>query len=84
MENKVLVEVYVPVLEEKYAVYIPIGKQLGNIIFLLAKAICEMSDSNFQTTSVLNLYNKDTGRSYALDTFVKDSDIRNGTRLILL
>ena len=42
MENKVLIELVVPELEEKFDVFIPITKRVGNVIALLAKAINEL------------------------------------------
>ena len=38
MNNKVLVEVIVPHLEERYQVYIPIRKRISVVIKLLEKA----------------------------------------------
>jgi hypothetical protein len=39
MENKILIELIVPELEEKFDIFIPITKRVGNIIALLAKAL---------------------------------------------
>ena len=42
MDNKLLIELLVPELEQKFDVFIPVTKRVGNIISLLAKAINEM------------------------------------------
>ena len=44
MKNKVLVELIVPQIDEKYNVYIPINKKIGNVIVLLNKAISELTN----------------------------------------
>ena len=42
MNNKVLVKLYVPTLEEQYDIWIPINKKIYNVIELLTKTINEI------------------------------------------
>ncbi len=84
MNNKVLVEVIVPIIEEKYDIYIPINKRIGKVIEQLNKTIHEMNEDRYQITNEICLYNRDTNQKYDVNTLVYDSDIRNGTALILL
>lgn len=84
MNNKVLVEVVVPVLEESYDVFIPINKKIGNIIILLSKAVNELSFGYFKNDDSNCLYNGDTGDVYPMDILVRNSDIRNGSKVILM
>ena len=37
MKNKVLVELYVPTIDEIYNLYLPVNRKIGNIIALLNK-----------------------------------------------
>ena len=78
MKNKVLVEVIVPEIEAVYDIYLPINKRIGNIIMLLNKTVSEL------TNGYTALYNKDTSVKYNPSSLVYDTDIRNGTSLILL
>jgi hypothetical protein len=81
--NKVLVTICVPLIEKKFDVYIPINKKIAYIKILLESVMPDLSEGNFR--SVLSiLYNKTTGIEYNEDILVKDSDIRNGTQLLLL
>ena len=41
--NKILVEIYIPIIEEKYDVWLPKNKKIYNIIELLLKGIYELS-----------------------------------------
>ena len=84
MKNKILVEVKVPEIDETYSVYLPINKKMGNIIVLLNKAISEMSNGNFKLSNYNTLYNASTGNDYQVDVLLSDTDIRTGTKLILL
>ena len=58
-------------------------KRIGNIIQLLIKAINELG-TNFDFDKSILLYNKNTGYQYNPNDLVYDTDIRNGTELILL
>lgn len=82
--NKVCVDLIVPGIEEKYNVFIPINKKTIEIIFLLNKAINEMSDKQFPITDSLSLINADTGNVYDVDKNFLENGIVNGTRLILI
>ncbi|MGN1337480.1 MAG: hypothetical protein ACI4WW_03295 [Candidatus Coprovivens sp.] len=82
--NKVCVDLIVPGIEEKYNVFIPINKKTIEIIFLLNKAINEMSNGEFPITPNLSLINAENGTVYDVDKNFKENNIINGTRIILL
>lgn len=82
MNNKVLVEVDVPVLEQKYNCFIPIGKSILQVSKLLAKGIKELSDGAYENSCPI-LYNIQ-GKKIPIDSLVKDSEITNGTRIIIM
>lgn len=84
MKNKVLVEILVPTIEEKYDVYLPINKKVGNVINLLNKAIVESSNGVFVADNTVCLYNSITGDKYDIDKLIYDTDIRNGSILVLM
>lgn len=82
--DKVFVKLYVPALEEIYDVWIPSHKRIGNIIYLLIKAINELNDGGYMPTRMPALYDKLTAEEYDIDLSVKESTIRSGTELILI
>lgn len=84
MKNKVLVEIVVPELDESYDVYIPVNKKVGNIIELVNKALKEVSNGTYINNNKKNIYNVLTGNSYDMDILVRNTDIRNGTILIIV
>ena len=84
MNNKVFVKIIVPKLEQTYDVFIPISKKVSTILYLLTKSINELTYGDFIIDEYINLYNKDTKEVYNLDNIIKDTNIRNGTELILL
>ena len=84
MTNKVLVKLYVPMIEEQYDVMLPLDKKIDDIINLLVKAVKEFSDGYYQPKKRPILYDKITAEPYNLSLKVKSSGIRNSTELILL
>ena len=84
MNSKVLVELVVPVLECSYDVYIPINRKVGNVIGLVSKMVSDMSFGYFTVSKKNALYSGDTGERYAMDQLVINTDIRNGSKIILM
>ncbi len=82
--NKVLVRLYVPVMDEAYDIWLPLNKKIANVIALLVKAINEFSGGFYTPSKMPYLYNKVTGNVYNINQTIKDSDIRNSTELILI
>ncbi len=82
--NKILVLVYIPEIEQEYDVYIPINKKIGTIKKYLISSVEEFNDGNVSNIENLKLYDKESSMKYNNDTLVKDSGIKNGTKLILM
>lgn len=82
--NKVLVKLFVPILEKQYEIWLPLNKKIYNIIILLSKAVNELEESEYQPNEMPILYNKITGDAYDINVRVKDTDIRNGTEIVLI
>ena len=82
--NRVLVKLYVPMLEKIYDVWFPSQKKISNIIVLLVKAIYELNDNCYRPKEIPILYDKLTAEPYDLNLKVKDTSIRSGTEIILL
>lgn len=82
--NKVLVKVYVPILEEQYDILIPINRRIYNVIKLLTKAINELSRGYYIPSQKPKLYDKINAIAYDENLSIRETNIRNGTELILL
>ena len=84
MNNKFLIRLYVPLIETSYEIWIPPGKTIGNIITLLVKAVMEQSKGYYNPEALPNLFNKNTAEIYNPNEKVINTNIRNGTELILI
>ena len=83
MEYKVLIRLFVPEIEESYEMYIPINKTVGEILPLLGQLISGLSEV-FPPERNLFLYNRYTGVPYSRGLLIRDTDIRNGTELVMI
>ena len=81
--NKVYVILYVPLIGERYEMFLPISKKIGNITKLLTKSVNELSDGTFPIKDSL-LYDKKDGKAYDLNITLIESNIRNGSEIILI
>lgn len=84
MNRKVLIRLMVPEIEEMYDIYIPINRRIGSILNLFYKSLNELSNGLFVTNKKRNIYNRFTGNMYNINDIVRETDIRNGTVLVLI
>ncbi len=82
--DKILVKLYVPMLEKIYDIWIPSHKRIYNVIDLLIKAINEMNDNCYKPSKMPMLYDKITGEVYDINLSIKESSMRSGTEIVLL
>lgn len=84
MKNKVLLNIYIPQIDESYEIYVPLNKNIANVICLIGKSITELKHfENFDYNN-LQLYNIKTAIPYKPDSLVRDTDINNSSKLILM
>jgi len=79
-DNKFLVDLYVLSLDKHYELFIPVDEKVGNIIKLLNKSLLEVLLGN-RSFTILNLY---SGNVYRNNDIIRDTDIQNGAKLILI
>ena len=84
MENKVLIKLYVPELDEIYELFIPVNEIMWKIVKLITKSIYDLSFGTFPTNKTYVLMNKNTGYIYKMDEIIIKTDIRNSTELIIM
>jgi hypothetical protein len=82
MLYKVLIKLYVPEIDEIYEMYIPINKTVGEISLSLCKLINNLTKV-YPVRNNTRLFNRDTGQIYERDITIRESDIRNGSQLII-
>lgn len=83
-KNKILIELEIPLIEKKFDLFIPINRKVGTVKELIEKALIELTDGEYVVTEDSNLYSKDTGNIYDVNQTVRDTDLQNGSRIILI
>ena len=84
MNNKILVGLYVPLIEKNYDIYIPINKKIGTIKRLIENGLIELTDNSYVIKEDTNFYSKETGQIYDVNKSVRETDLKNGSRIILI
>ena len=84
MNTKILIGLYIPLIEKSYDVYIPINKKIGTIKRLIEEGLVELTDNSYVIKEDSNFYSKDNGQIYDVNKTVRETDLRNGSKIILI
>jgi len=83
--NKYLITVIVPIIECEYDIYIPNNKKIGTIKTLILESLIELSNNSFtKKIHEVRIIDRDTGNEFENDVYVKDSGIKNGSKIIII
>lgn len=82
--KKVLVEVFVPVINAKYDVFIPNTSQMSEVLELLKKAVTDLSEGRFVATDETAVCYRENGSIINVNMTVYELGIHNGSKLMLI
>ena len=82
-ENKVNIELIVPSIGEKYDLFVPVNKTVGEFIVILNQTINEIT-KHFPLSNNLSLFNVKEGIIYKNETEIINTSIKNGAILALI
>lgn len=83
-DNKVLVTLYVPLIEKKYELFLPVSRRIDEVLVLISKALRDITDDSYYFRNDERLYNRITGQEYKFSEIIKNTNIRNGSQLIFI
>ena len=83
-KNKILIELSIPLIEKNYDLYIPINKKVGTIKKLIEEGLIDLTDHDYIIKEESNFYSKETGEIYDVNKTVRETDLKNGSRIILI
>jgi len=84
VDNKVLIRLIVPEIDESFDVFIPVNELVWKIKKILIKSISDLSKFSLNINDEYILLNKDNSTIYKNNDIVINTDIRNGTELIFV
>jgi hypothetical protein len=83
MEYKILIKLYIPEIEQSFEMYIPVNKSISQVKLLLNKVVNDITVGVYPIKDNLKLINRRESNIYEDSTIVRDTNIRNGSELIL-
>lgn len=83
MDNKVNVDLIVPSIGERYNIFIPVNKTIGEVIVILNNTINNMTDY-FPIVNNLSILDVVSNKIYEINVDVKSAGIKNGAILALI
>ena len=84
MNNKILIKLIVPDLDNTYDIFIPVNELVWRVKKLIVKTVIDLANIDSNETAQYILINKSNTRIYQNNEIIINTDIRNGTELILL
>lgn len=83
MDFRVYVIVEAPILDKSYEMLVPIDRKIHEIIGAIKK-IDQALSKNYYENHTPNLFNVSSGEIYDMNTVVENTNIKMGTRLLLI
>ena len=85
MNNKILIEVIVPLLEENFEIYIPVNKRISTVIKLIEKSLNEITNGYYPTQKENSvIIDEESGSVFDVNLTVKESKMINGSKIIVI
>ncbi|MBQ7031461.1 MAG: hypothetical protein IJY87_03965 [Bacilli bacterium] len=84
MKNKVLIKLWIPELDVYYDVFIPVNEVMWKVKILLLKSVEDILKISINNNIDYYLVNKDTCKIYDSNEIVLNTDIRNGSEILLI
>lgn len=84
MKNKILIIVYVLSLSEEYEIYIPTNESVKEVVNLIVRSIYELSDGRLNLENNYCLLDCDSNVLYNYSSIIRDTNIVNGKKTILI
>ena len=83
MNNKLLISVEIPAIEQNYDLFIPINKKMGTIKKYIISSVVDLSNGILKEKQY-SFVDIDTGINYTNNVYVRDSGIKNGARIMMV
>lgn len=83
MDNKILVNLILPELDSNFDVFIPVNELVWKVVKLALKSVSDLSTITLDMNKNYILVNKNSGIIYKNNDIIINTDIRNGSELIL-
>ncbi|MGM9875569.1 MAG: hypothetical protein ACI32H_06585 [Bacilli bacterium] len=83
MDYKILIKLFLPELEQNFEMYIPVNRTIGQVIELMNKVVNDITLNVYPIKEGLQLMNRRNNTFYEYNDLVRNTNIRNGTELVM-
>lgn len=83
MDYKILIKLFLPEMEQNYEMYIPANRTVGQVIELINKVVNDITLNVYPIKDGLQLMNRRNNTLYNYSDIVRNTNIRNGTELVM-
>jgi len=84
MDYKVLVKLLVPEIEKSYELYIPINRTVRDVCKLVNELVHEDTSGVYPIKNDLVLLDRFSTAIYSYESYIRDTNIRNGSQIVLI
>ena len=84
MNNKVLIKLILPEFDQEFDIFIPVNEIVWKVKSLIVKSISDLTGVALDSKYDYILLNQGNGRIFDNNEIIINTDIRNGSELILL
>lgn len=82
--NRIILEVYLPVVLHTFDVQVPAGTKLTQVVRLTTEALGRLTGAFFYADDQALLCDRESGEILDINMTVWDAGLRNGSRLMLI
>lgn len=82
--DKILVEIYLPVVDKQYDVFIPLTNKMYEIESLLTNALHDLTDGYFVPSADTVICDRISGEALDINQSPLELGLMNGSRLMLI
>lgn len=83
MDYKILIKLFLPELEQSFEMYIPVNRTIGQVIELMNKVVNDITLNVYPIKEGLQLMNRRNNTFYEYNELIRNTNIRNGTELVM-
>lgn len=83
MDYKILIKLFLPELEQSFEMYIPVNRTIGQVIELMNKVVNDITLNVYHIKEGLQLMNRRNNTFYEYNDLIRNTNIRNGTELVM-
>ena len=84
MNDKVLIKIIVPEIDETFDLFVPVNELVWKVKTMIIQCINSLSSGALDVNKTTVMINKNTGYVYPNNTTILQTDIRNGTEILLV